>query len=102
MDIFAIIGLFVGLGFILVAQALEGGNIGQLLQVTAAMIVFGGTLGAVIVSFPLNVLLNGLSLLNWVVFPPHVDLQALISEIVGFATKARKEGVIVLEKEAKT
>lgn len=101
MDIFAILGTVIGLGFILTAQALEGGNVAQLLQLTAAMIVFGGTAGAVIGSFPTGDLKNAITLLKDVFFPPKVDLDSLIAEIVGFATQARKEGVIVLEKAAK-
>lgn len=101
MDIFAILGTVIGVGFILTAQAMEGGNVGQLLQVTAGMIVFGGTAGAVIGSFPVPDLKNAFALTKDVLIPPKVDLEQLISEIVGFATKARKEGVIVLEKEAK-
>lgn len=101
MDIFAILGTLIGVTFILAAQAMEGGNVTQLLQVTAAMIVFGGTTGAVVASFPPGDLKNSVALLKDVLFPPKVHLETLISEIVGFATKARKEGVIVLEKEAK-
>ena len=100
MDIFAILGMILGLGFILLGQALEGGNVGQLIQVTAALIVLGGTFGAVFLSFPLNVLKDSVMLFKDVLMPPKVDLEALIAEIVGFATKARKEGVIALEKEA--
>lgn len=101
MDIFAILGTVIGLGFILAAQALEGGNITQLLQLTAGMIVFGGTAGAVIGSFPPGDLKNAMILLKDVLFPPKTNLDELIAEIVGFATQARKEGVIVLEKVAK-
>lgn len=101
MDIFAILGTVVGIGFILWAQAIEGGNIAQLLQVTAAMIVFGGTAGAVIGSFPPSDLKNAFVLLKHVLFPPKINLDELIAEIVSFATQARKEGVIVLEKAAK-
>ena len=54
MDIAALIGTIIGLGFILLGQALEGGNIGQLLQITAAFIVVGGTAGAVFLSFPIE------------------------------------------------
>ena len=100
MDIFAIVGLFLGVGFILVGQAMEGGNIGQLLQITAAFIVLGGTTGGVVLSFPPAVLKDAAGLFKDVIFPPKVDLQDLIAELVGFATKARKEGVIALEKEA--
>lgn len=101
MDIFAAVGTIGGVAFILVAQAMEGGNVGQLLQVTAAMIVFGGTIGAVVASFPVSDLKVALEMIKDVWFPPKAHIEPLISEIVGFAQKARKEGVIVLEKEAK-
>lgn len=101
MDIFGILGIIIGLTFILVAQAMEGGNAGQLMQVTAGMIVFGGTTGAVIASFPIGDLKISISMLKDIVMPPKVDFDSLIVELVGFATKARKEGVIILEKEAK-
>ena len=44
-------GLFVGFGLILLGQALEGGSVRSVVQWTAAMIVLGGTFGAVMVSF---------------------------------------------------
>ena len=76
--------------------------IGQLLQITAAFIVFGGTGGAVILSFPPQVLKKAIILLKDVFIPPVVDMDGLISELVKFAQKARREGLIVLEKEAKS
>ncbi len=100
MDIFAVIGLFLGITLILIGQAMEGGNIGQLLQITAAFIVLGGTSGAVVLSFPFPVLKSAVAMLKNVFFPPKVDFKSLITEIGGFATKARKEGIIALEKEA--
>ncbi len=101
MDIFAVVGMFLGVTFILVGQAMEGGNLGQLLQITAAFIVFGGTAGAVVLSFPPNVLKKAIMLIKDVFMPPAVDMEAIIAEIVKFAQKARREGLIVLEKEAK-
>ena len=100
MDIFAVIGMFLGITLILIGQAMEGGNIGQLLQITAAFIVLGGTSGAVVLSFPPKVLASACKILKDVFFPPKTDYNALITEIGGFATKARKEGIIALEKEA--
>ena len=100
MDIFAVIGMFLGIGFILTGQAMEGGNIGQLLQVTAAFIVLGGTTGAIVLSFPPKTLASALKMLKNVFMPPKSDFNALITEIGSFATKARKEGIISLEKEA--
>ena len=100
MDIFAVIGLFLGIGFILTGQALEGGNIGQLLQITAAFIVLGGTTGAIVLSFPPAQIKSAIMMLKNVFMPPKADFEALITEIGSFATKARKEGIIALEKEA--
>ena len=100
MDIWAIIGMFLGIGLILVGQAMEGGNIGQLLQITAAFIVLGGTTGAIVLSFPFPTIQSAIAMLHDVFFPPSCDYNALITEIGGFATKARKEGIIALEKEA--
>ena len=102
MDIFAVVGLFFGITFILVGQAMEGGNLGQLLQITAAFIVFGGTGGAVILSFPPKVLKKAITLIKDVFIPPAVDMDALIAEIVKLAQKERREGLIVLEKDART
>lgn len=101
MDIFAILGTVIGTAFILTAQAMEGGNASQLMQLTAAMIVLGGTAGALVGSFPASDIKDSLVYLKEVIAPPKVNFEALIAEIVGFAQKARKEGVIVLEKEAK-
>lgn len=100
MDIFAVVGMFLGIGLILLGQAMEGGNIGQLLQITAAFIVLGGTTGAIVLSFPMPTIVSALKMLQSVFMPPKTDYNALITEIGGFAQKARKEGIIALEKEA--
>ena len=62
MDIPTIVGLIVGFGGILGGQALEGGHIGSIIQGAAAVIVFGGTIGAGCVAFPANVIKKSLSL----------------------------------------
>jgi len=101
MDFLFIIGMVFGIGCILMAQAIEGGSVQSLLQITAFMIVAGGTAGAVIASFPLDVLLTAFEMLKKAFAPDNVNYNKVIEEIIGYAMKARKEGVIVLEKEAK-
>lgn len=101
MDLSSLIGVVFGIFCILLGQAMEGGNIGQLIQVTAATIVFGGTAGAVILSFPSEDLMNAVGSLQLVFFGKNVNFDKIIEELIGYATKARKEGVIILEKEAK-
>ena len=101
MDLTSVLGIIMGVGFILVGQAMEGGSLQSLMQVTAAFIVFGGTMGAVVLSFPQEDLITAVTSLKDVFFNTKVDYSKVIGEIVGYAMKARKEGVIVLEKEAK-
>ncbi|MDD3594547.1 MAG: flagellar motor protein [Candidatus Gastranaerophilales bacterium] len=101
MDIGTIVGILLGTVCILIGQALEGGNIGQLLQVTAAFIVFGGTAGAVVLSFPTKILKDSMIYFKKSFFNPKVNPSDVIQEIIVYAQKARKEGVIALEKDAR-
>ena len=54
MDIATLLGIILAIGGILLGQLLEGGHVGSVVQGTAALIVFGGTIGAVAVSYPLK------------------------------------------------
>jgi chemotaxis protein MotA len=53
MDKASIGGVILAIAGILAGLFIEGGSISQILQPTAALIVFGGTLGAVLLQFPL-------------------------------------------------
>ena len=54
MDKASIGGAVLAVAGIVAGLLIEGGNVGQILQPTAALIVFGGTLGAVLLQFPLT------------------------------------------------
>ncbi|HZQ94450.1 MAG TPA: flagellar motor protein [Candidatus Sulfotelmatobacter sp.] len=99
MDKASLGGIFLALGGIIAGLLLEGGNLGQILQPTAAMIVFGGTIGAVLVQFPLPVILASGKGLARVFFERKVNIEGVIKEIVGYANKARKEGIISLDRD---
>jgi chemotaxis protein MotA len=99
-DIATLGGLLLALGGILGGMMLEGGKIKEILQPTAAMIVFGGTLGATMVTTPLKVLLGALGKLAVVFFEKAETPEAMIEEIIGYATKARKGGIVSLEQDA--
>ena len=51
MDITTILGLLAGFGALVIAFVLEGGTLGALASVSAALIVLGGTFGATVLSF---------------------------------------------------
>ena len=92
-------GLVVGLAGIVGGLVLEGGKLSDITQVTAGMIVLGGTLGAVMVTTPLHVLTGALKKLKMVFFESGETVEAIIDEIIQYATKARKNSIVSLETD---
>lgn len=84
----------VGLGLLL-----DGGKPMQILQPTAALIVFGGTLGAVMVQFPLRIVLQAIGQLKYVFLNVEPESDSLVQNILRYAYKARKEGLLSLDAE---
>jgi chemotaxis protein MotA len=99
-DFATIGGLILAFGGIIGGLVLEGGNVGQISQGTAALIVLGGTFGAVLVSTPMTVVIGAFKRLKMVLFEQSNPPDALIEEIIGYAAKARKNGLVSLEEEA--
>jgi chemotaxis protein MotA len=95
-----LIGVVFALFAILVGNMLEGGHLGSLVGGPAALIVLGGTAGAVMVQFPFPVLGGAMKSAAGLFKKSPVDPAALLNEIVGFATQARKGGLLSLEKSA--
>jgi chemotaxis protein MotA len=91
----AVLGIVAGL-------LMEGGNLGQILQPTAALIVFGGTLGAVLLQFPLPTVLNSFKSLAHVFGAPRKENDELLTMLLAFANKARRQGVVSLDSDLKT
>jgi chemotaxis protein MotA len=97
MDITTVAGIILAVGLILLGQALEGGHVGSVLQATAALIVFGGTIGATMVAFPTQDFVRGLKMIGLAFGNVKHDLPALTKRIVELASVARRDGVLALE-----
>lgn len=97
MDLASLIGTFVGLASVVGGQVLEGGHVGQIMQGTAALIVVGGTLGAMLVAFPMNDIKKAFSMIPVIYKNVNLDVRPIIDEIIRIATIARKEGVLAVE-----
>ncbi len=100
LDLATMAGIVIAMGGIVGGLLIEGGKIKDIIQLTAAMIVLGGTGGAVLVSTPLKVLKGGLRRLGSVVRDPTPQLGGLIEEIIRYAAGARKSGLVSLEDAA--
>ena len=99
MDKATFAGLLLAIGGILLGLMLEGGNLGQVLQPTAALIVVGGTLGAILIQYPLPVAVSAFRRLAQVLVEPDQDARSTIELLVKYANQARREGIISLDKE---
>ena len=95
-----IIGMIVAFVAILFGNALEGGHMSSVLGGPAALIVLGGTIGAVIVQYPFPTLKAAMQSAGRTFKKPSQDARTLIEEIVGYANQARLEGILALEKVA--
>ena len=87
---------FIGIGCGLV---LDGGKLAQVIQPTAALIVLGGTLGAVMVQYPLPIILQSIVQLKEVFLNKAPESDALVQNLLRYALKARKEGILSLDGE---
>jgi chemotaxis protein MotA len=101
LDIATIIGIVLALGSILGGQILEGGHPGSIMQLTAFIIVMGGTLGAICVQNPLSVVLKGVSLLKLGITDLKHDNKGTITTIIDLANVSRKQGLLALEGKLK-
>jgi chemotaxis protein MotA len=102
MDLATIIGLLMAFGAVFGGAALEGVHISALIQPTAALIVLGGTFGATFVCFPLPAIINALKGVKVAFLPAKVDHGQVVKDIINYATKARRNGLISLEQEAQS
>jgi chemotaxis protein MotA len=98
-DFATIGGLIVATAGILGGLVLDGGNVSDIRQITAAIIVLGGTLGAVMVTSPMSSLIRAAKGLKSVFFEEIIDMSAAIDEIVAYSSKARKNSIISLEDD---
>jgi chemotaxis protein MotA len=102
MDKASIAGVFLAVAGIIAGLLIEGGNLGQILQPTAAMIVFGGTMGAVLLQFPLTTVVAAFRSLGHVFRAPRKQNDQLVQMLIAFANKARRNGVVSLDADLST
>ncbi len=100
MDKLSIAGLIVAILAVYTGFALDGGHLSALFELPAFIIVFGGTLGAVMLQSSMMQFTHAISLLKWVFSPPIYDIETGINDIVSWATKARESGYLALEDTA--
>jgi chemotaxis protein MotA len=99
MDFATLIGMAVS--FTLLAEALSlGGDFSIFVNGPSALIVLGGTFGATLTNYPLNVLFRtSLNISRSVIVRRPLSTSLVIGQFMNFAYMARREGVLALENQ---
>lgn len=97
MELTTVIGVAMGILAVFGGALIEGLHLGAILQGTAAIIVFGGTIGAALVSFPSQDVKRAVGMLSVIFSTVDTDVREVIDEIIKIASVARKEGVLAVE-----
>jgi chemotaxis protein MotA len=99
MNLSSVIGLFFGFFALIVAFIMEGGNVGSLLLPSPFIIIFGGTFGALLLSYDMDEVLSIPKLIGEACKNPVTKVKELANMFVGFAEKSRRDGLLSLEEE---
>jgi chemotaxis protein MotA len=100
MDVATVIGLFSGVGLMIVA-ILMGGDAGAFWSLPSIVIVLGGTAASTLINYPLKDVLSVLATVKNAFIHKAVEPEDLIERLVRYAGAARREGVLSLEAETR-
>ena len=99
VDFGSLIGAPLAIGLILIGQAIEGGSVRSLLQVAAALVVFGGTAGAVLLSYGSADVITAVGSVRAAYADSLEPAAAVITRVLAYANRARRTGILSLEAE---
>jgi chemotaxis protein MotA len=98
LDIATLIGILVSFGLVIIS-ILMGGEGAWFVNTPSLMIVFGGTMGATLLAYPLVDVLSVFKVAKNVFMHKSQSVSELIPLITGFAKKARQEGILSFESQ---
>jgi len=101
MDIATLLGFLLAWGALLGSCLMEGGELAGFLNIPALVLVIGGTLGATVIGMPFQQIKTLPAIIRQAFFNKPVDPVQMTKTVVGYATRARRDGVLALEEEAK-
>lgn len=99
MDLSSLLGPIVALGMIIGGMLIEGGHIASIIQMTAAIIVFGGAFGALMVAYPLPDIIFSIKEVGTFLKNSKTSTDDILKDIIDLAQTARKESILALEKK---
>ncbi|MBN2255118.1 MAG: MotA/TolQ/ExbB proton channel family protein [Deltaproteobacteria bacterium] len=98
MDLATILGIVSGFGLVIVAMGM-GGGLGWFINIPSVLIVLGGTIGAVLINYPLTDVIGVMKVAKNVFFSKELSVGSVIETLVEMSKIARREGILALEKK---
>lgn len=96
MDLATIIGLLATFGLVLWA-IMMGGPLTIFIDIPSVLIVFGGTIGCTLIHYPFKEIASAVAVGKKTIFVQEMAINALITQLMEYANKARKEGILALQ-----
>ena len=96
MDISTILGIIVGFGLIIGAITM-GGGASWFVNIPSAMIVLGGTFGAVLINYPISNMIGVVKVAKNVFFRKELETEKMIEMLLDMSKVARRDGILALE-----
>ena len=104
MELSSVIGLVLGLVFILLGMLIgadfDASKLLVFIDYPSIMITGGGTIAGMLISYTIPQCINGLKGMGNIFKPPNNNPASAISEIINLANLARREGILALEEGA--
>src|SRR3954469_4762751 len=98
MDFATIIGLLLAWGAVVYSMFhASHGALGAYIKPAEIFLVFGGSLGAAMLSMPLHQITGAVNYVKKWLFNKEQHVEHLIKEMVSYAETARRDGVLALE-----
>ena len=99
LDRSTFLGIGAALFGVIAGLWLDGGSLRQIVQPTAVLIVGGGTLGAVMLQFPMRTLEQALKQIKEALLEPAKDEQRVMDQLIYYCSRARRQGMVGLDGE---
>jgi chemotaxis protein MotA len=98
----SMIGIVLGGLAIAMGATIEGSKVMAIINPSAMLIVLGGTLGATMAGTAFENMKNIPALYKKLMGADPMDLVGRLNELVGFAEKARRDGLLALDEQLST
>jgi chemotaxis protein MotA len=101
VDITTVVGIATGAGLLFLA-IFQGGGVGIFINIPSLMITAGGTLAATLINYPLGDIVRVVKVVKNAFLHKMASPENTIKQMVSFAEKARRDGLLALEKDLST